>query len=114
MKTSLVLTALLLVPATLHTHVEPTRAAPRREPTLPAVVDAMALALEHFGTMRLEQVMAPAIELADGFPMYAFLRDFLISNEKSTRAYKWGKSYYPNGTIPEVGEVFRQPNLART
>src|SRR5438128_6132215 len=34
MKTSLVLTALLLVPATLHTQVEPTRAAPRREPTM--------------------------------------------------------------------------------
>src|SRR6185503_20843981 len=32
--------------------------------TLPAVMDAMAIALERFGTMRLEQVMAPAIELA--------------------------------------------------
>src|SRR5919197_3334341 len=46
--------------------------------TLPAVMDAMAIALEIFGTMRLGQVMQPAIELADGFPMYAFLRDFLI------------------------------------
>jgi len=55
---------------------------------LPAVMDAMAIALERFGTMRLEQVMAPAIELADGFPMYAFLRDFLISNRKTTEAYK--------------------------
>ena len=30
----------------------------------------MAIALEAKGTMRLEQVMQPAIELADGFPMY--------------------------------------------
>src|SRR5438094_9491243 len=34
MKTALILAALLLVPATLHTQVEPTRAAPRREPTM--------------------------------------------------------------------------------
>jgi gamma-glutamyltranspeptidase/glutathione hydrolase len=82
--------------------------------TLPAVMDAMAIALERFGTMRLEQVMAPAIELADGFPMYAFLRDFLVSNRQRTEAYKWGHLYYAGGKIPEVGEVFRQPNLAST
>jgi len=81
---------------------------------MPAVMDAMAIALERFGTMRLEQVMAPAIELADGFPMYAFLRDFLVSNREKTEAYKWGHLYYANGKIPEVGEIFRQPNLART
>jgi gamma-glutamyltranspeptidase / glutathione hydrolase len=82
--------------------------------TLPAVMDAMAIALERFGTMRLEQVMAPAIELADGFPMYAFLRDFLVSNRQRTEAYKWGHLYYADGKIPEVGEMFRQPNLAKT
>ncbi|MBZ5556506.1 MAG: gamma-glutamyltransferase family protein [Acidobacteriia bacterium] len=82
--------------------------------TLPAVMDAMAIALENYGTMRLEQVMAPAIELADGFPMYAFLRDFLISNKANTMAYKWGHLYYPNDRVPEVGEIFRSPNLAKT
>lgn len=82
--------------------------------TLPAVVDAMALALTEFGTLRLEQVMAPAIELADGFPMYDFLRNFLIREKERTLHYKWGSTYYPGGRIPEVGEIFRQPNLART
>ena len=37
-------------------------------------MDAMALALEHYGTRSLAETMAPAIELADGFPMYDFLR----------------------------------------
>jgi len=82
--------------------------------TLPAVMDAMAIALENYGTMRLEQVMAPAIELADGFPMYAFLRDFLVSNKATTMAYKWGHLYYPNDRVPDVGEIFRSPNLAKT
>jgi gamma-glutamyltranspeptidase/glutathione hydrolase len=83
--------------------------------TIPAVMDAMALALETKGTMRLSQVMQPAIELADGFPLYAFLRDILISERRATEQYEWSaKTYYPNGRIPEVGEMFRQPNLART
>lgn len=83
--------------------------------TLPGVMDAMALALDHYGTMRLEQVMAPAIELADGFPMYEFLRNFLVREKKATEPYEWSmKTYYPGGKIPEVGEIFRQPNLART
>src|SRR2546422_901129 len=84
-------------------------------PPFPAVMDAMALALQTKGTMRLEQVMQPAIELADGFPLYAFLRDGLISERQATEQYEWSaKTYYPNGRIPDVGEMFRQPNLART
>ncbi len=82
--------------------------------TLPAVMDAMAIALERFGTMSLAQVMAPAIEFADGFPMYAYLRENMASNRKQTEAYTWGHTYYPEGRVAEVGEIFRQPNLART
>jgi gamma-glutamyltranspeptidase/glutathione hydrolase len=83
--------------------------------TIPAMLDAMAIALEAKGTLRFEQVMQPAIELADGFPMYAFLRGYLISERQATEQYEWSaKTYYPNGRVPEVGEMFRQPNLART
>jgi len=83
--------------------------------TIPAMLDAMAIALETKGTMHLEQVMQPAIELADGFPMYEFLQHFLISERKATEQYEWSaKTYYANGRVPEVGEMFRQPNLART
>jgi gamma-glutamyltranspeptidase/glutathione hydrolase len=83
--------------------------------TIPAMLDAMAIALDAKGTMRLEQVMQPAIEYADGFPMYAFLREFLVRERRATEAYEWSKrTYYPDGRVPEVGEMFRQPNLART
>ena len=83
--------------------------------TIPAMVDAMAIALEAKGTMRLEQVMQPAIELADGFPMYAFLRNFLVSERKATEQYEWSAStLLSDGHVAEVGEMFRQPNLART
>ncbi len=83
--------------------------------TMPAVMDAMALALANYGTMSLAEVMAPAIELADGFPMYDFLRGFLVKEQKNAEPYEWSmKTYYPGGHIPEVGEMFRQANLART
>ena len=78
-------------------------------------MDAMALALETKGTMRLEQVMQPAIELADGFPMTASCATSCVSERPATEQYEWSaKTYYPNGRIPEIGEMFRQPNLART
>lgn len=83
--------------------------------TVPAVLDSLALALSRYGTMRLEQVMAPAIEYADGFPMYAFLRDYLVRERRATERWEWSKTtYYPDGHLPDVGEVFRQPNLAKT
>ena len=83
--------------------------------TVPAVVDAMALALETFGTKTLAETMAPAIELADGFPVYDFLRGFLIREQKRSSQWEWSaNTYYPGGRVPEVGEIFRQPNLAKT
>src|SRR5215813_6423442 len=37
--------------------------------TVPGVLDAMIVALENYGTMKLVDVMTPAIELADAFPI---------------------------------------------
>ncbi len=83
--------------------------------TVPAVMDSLSIALAEYGTMRLEDVMAPAIAYADGFPMYAFLRGYLERERKATEKWEWSKkTYYADGRIPEIGEIFRQPNLAKT
>ncbi|WP_370169858.1 gamma-glutamyltransferase family protein [Sphingobium abikonense] len=83
--------------------------------TIPAMVDAMARALQLNGTMSLDQVMQPAIELADGFVMYNFLAEVFVSQQKATAKYKTAyDTYYPGGALPRVGEIFRQPDLART
>ena len=37
--------------------------------TVPAVLDACVTALDQFGTKTLAEVMQPAIQLADGFPI---------------------------------------------
>jgi len=86
-----------------------------RAATVPAVLDSMALLLSRFGTKRLAEVLAPAIDLADGFPMYDVLRDVLIRERKSCERYPTTMAaYYPGGRVPELGETFRQPDLART
>src|SRR5258708_22387833 len=72
--------------------------------TIPAMLDAMALALATAGTMHLDQAMQPAIELAEGFPMYEFLRNYLISERTVTEQWESSKNtYYPEGRVPDVG-----------
>lgn len=83
--------------------------------TVPAVLDACVTALDKFGTKSLAEVMQPAIELADGFPI-----DELRVNYITTRApifSQWPDAkriFLPNGTAPKVGDVFVQADLART
>lgn len=83
--------------------------------TLPAAVDSAAIALAKYGTKSLSDVLQPAIALADGFPMYEFLHRYLESERAACEPYAWTmRTYYPDGRITPVGEMFRQPNLAAT
>jgi gamma-glutamyltranspeptidase/glutathione hydrolase len=83
--------------------------------TIPAVVDAAAIALARYGTKSLSDVLAPAIALADGFPMYDFLTRYLQSERRGSEPYEWTmRTYYPEGRVTPPGEMFRQPNLAAT
>ena len=83
--------------------------------TVPAVVDTWALALSRFGTMSYSQVLQPAIRLAeDGFPVYQKLHDSLASSRsKYMDLYPTtGEVYFPDGRVPEVGEILRNPDFA--
>ena len=82
---------------------------------VPAVVDTWATAVARFGTMSFSQVLQPAIELAQsGFPIYQrFHERAVASYQKFTQLYPTtGEVYYPQGRVPEVGEVFRNPEFA--
>ncbi|HEY7183898.1 MAG TPA: gamma-glutamyltransferase family protein [Blastocatellia bacterium] len=83
--------------------------------TVPGVLDAMIVALDNYGTMKLADVMQPAIELADAFPIDE-LRVSYIHNTR--RVYEqWPASravFLPNGQEPKVGDIFVQKDLART
>ena len=82
---------------------------------VPAVVDTWATALERFGTMSFSQVLQPAIELAEnGFPVDPALHDMLTQYfDIFERLYPTtAELYCPDGRVPEVGEVFRNPEWA--
>jgi gamma-glutamyltranspeptidase/glutathione hydrolase len=72
--------------------------------TVPRVLDAMIVALENCGTMRLADVLQPAIELADGFPIDEMRVSYL---QRTRRVYEvWPDSreiFLPQGREPEGG-----------
>jgi len=85
--------------------------------TVPAVVDALAIALAEYGTLTLADVLAPAVEFADGFPWYAFLTHYLTPQLDAVKKFPSGARVYlqgPDDGIPQDGSLFRQPDLART
>lgn len=83
--------------------------------TVPAVLDACVVALDQFGTKSLAEVMQPAIELADGFPIDELRVQYIKT--RSPIFSQWADAkriFLPNGEVPKVGDVFVQADLART
>ncbi len=82
---------------------------------VPAVVDTWATAVSRFGTMSFSQILQPAIELSQGgFPVFERLHRRLSDcYSKFTELYPTtGEVYYPQGRVPEVGDVIRNPDFA--
>src|SRR5438128_1975451 len=72
-------------------------------------------ALDQFGTKSLAEVMQPAIELADGFPIDEMRVSYIERTRKIFEPWATSaKVFLPNGRVPKVGEMFAQPDLART
>ena len=84
--------------------------------TVPGVVDGWSQLLSRFGTRKLSDVLAPAIAYArDGFPVpewdaeyWSQFADAVHANESMSR------TYLIDGHTPRVGEIFRNPDLARS
>jgi gamma-glutamyltranspeptidase/glutathione hydrolase len=84
--------------------------------TVPGAVDGWAQLLERFGRMKFADVLHPAIEYAEqGFPVselianaWASLQPKLDMNPSAARAY------LHRDQAPRVGEIHKQPDLAKT
>ena len=82
---------------------------------VPSAVDSILLALENYGTMSLGEVIQPAVELAQGFPLNTALeRDLERARPLAEQWPATAKVYYPGGRSPKAGEIFVQADLART
>jgi gamma-glutamyltranspeptidase/glutathione hydrolase len=81
---------------------------------VPGSVAGMVYAEQKYGKLTLKQVMAPAIKLArDGYPLtWEEAQDFhdayLAKFPESHRVFQRSGDYY------KAGEIFQQPDLART
>jgi gamma-glutamyltranspeptidase/glutathione hydrolase len=83
--------------------------------TVPAVLDACVAALSEFGTMSLAEVMQPAIELADGFPLDELRVEYIRTRANVFSAWPDARRVFlPGGKAPNVGDIFAQADLART
>ncbi len=82
---------------------------------VPGSVAGLVYAEKKYGKLSLEKVIAPAIKLArEGFPLAyedarAFMTDDFLSQFPDSR-----RIFQRNGKFYQPGEIFQQPELART
>ena len=83
--------------------------------TVPGVVDAWYLLLDRWGTMTFAQVLQPAIEMAEnGFPIGERMAGAIATSRKLKKYPTSVKLYFPAGEAPKAGDIFKNPDLART
>lgn len=91
-----------------------------RSVAVPGTVAGLELALKTHGTMKLGEVMVPAIRLAkDGFPVSEKLAHELEEEKPGLQQFGVSKRIFlshpqHNGEGYKVGDIFRQPELAAT
>ncbi|MGH9798833.1 MAG: gamma-glutamyltransferase, partial [Blastocatellia bacterium] len=83
--------------------------------TVPGAVDGWAKLLERYGTMKLADVLQPAIDYAErGFPVTDVIAadwDNAIQHKANT---DFAATFLPNGKPLAAGEIFTNKNLANT
>ena len=85
----------------------------------PGTPGGLMVMLAEFGTMSLEEVLAPAIEMAEGYPIEEsaarsidYYKEQLMQWPASRKVFLPNEGEGPEG--PVAGEVFRQPDLKQT
>ncbi len=75
--------------------------------------------LAEYGKLSLKDVLEPAIEMADGYPVEAELVNTIERNKSWIKKWQYSRAVMlphlgQKHEAPEAGEVFRQPELAAT
>lgn len=83
---------------------------------VPGLFGGWIAMLDRFGTMRLGELLEPAIDYAEnGHPLDKTVVRGIEGRKTVFQKYPTSaKLFLPNGRVPEVGEMFRNPDLART
>jgi len=83
---------------------------------VPGTVAGLELVLKTYGTMKLAEVMAPAIRLADeGFVVSPKLAAELVEERKDLQRFSVSRQVFlKNGEMYRAGDRLKQPELAAT
>jgi gamma-glutamyltranspeptidase / glutathione hydrolase len=85
----------------------------------PGTPGGLLTMLAEYGTLSLADVLAPAIQMADGYPIEAQTANAIERGKAEIKQWRYSREVYlPHAgaerEAPEPGEIFRQPDLAAT
>jgi len=85
----------------------------------PGTPGGLCFMLAEYGTMSLKQVLAPAMQMADGYPMEEETARSIERNKERIKQWPYSKTVFlPHAgqpwEAPEAGEIFRQQDLLQT
>jgi gamma-glutamyltranspeptidase/glutathione hydrolase len=84
--------------------------------SVPGAVDGWFTLHDRFGKLPMKDVLAPAIGYAkEGFPLTELIAYYWGLNAKVLEKYpNFRRTFMPGGKAPEKGQIFKNPDLART
>jgi gamma-glutamyltranspeptidase/glutathione hydrolase len=85
----------------------------------PGTPGGILVMLAEYGKLSLKDVLAPSIQLADGYPIEAQLANTIEREKKRLKQWRYSREVLlphlgEKREAPEAGEIFRQPDLAAT
>ncbi len=85
----------------------------------PGTAGGLMVMLAEYGTMSLKQVLTPALQLANGYPIEAQTADAMERHKKRIEEWPYSKAVMlphqnKSRNAPEAGEIFVQKDLAQT
>jgi len=85
----------------------------------PGTPGALMTMLAEYGRLSLREVLAPAIQMADGYAMEAQTANSIEANKRQIKQWKYSTAVYlphlgEKREAPEAGEIFVQKDLAAT
>jgi len=83
--------------------------------SVPGCVDGWFELHKKFGKLPMSEVLAPATRYAkEGFPLSELIAYYWKFGDRLKKYPNFSTTYLPGGKAPAKGEIFRNPDLART
>ncbi|MBN1651705.1 MAG: gamma-glutamyltransferase [Bacteroidales bacterium] len=83
--------------------------------SVPGAVDGWFEINKKFGSMKMKDILQPAINYANnGFPVSELIAYYWNGSRSLQRFPGFKETFMPNGKAPAKGEIFKNPRLAKT